>query len=320
MTSDRATAAAPPRFDDSQPGGKYGFWPTETQELLLRASLLPAEEARGAFEAWEARIDLDRLDGASVRLLPLLYHNLVSSQLAEGTPLRDRLRGIHRQAWYKNQLLLGAVSHLLARLSREGLPALMLKGVPLALEYYPSVATRPMSDADILIPDRCASRALEILLAAGFAPKFSDGDWPPRVTASRAFAGPDGWECDVHTRLMHECWEPGVDEGIWDAAVPLVVNGTPTSTLAPEDHALHVLAHGVRRNGLSPVRWIADFVMIVGRKRPFDWRRLQEEARRRRLSLLVHPPWCTCGSASVSSPRGRHCRSGARADRPAGAV
>lgn len=266
----------------------YGFWPSPTQELLLDAALRQDEGALHAFSAWESRVDFDRLDGASVRLLPLLYHNLMALGASDRTRLIGRLRGIHRQTWYKNQLLLGMLSEVLARFSRAGIPTLALKGVPLSLCYYPALAARPMSDADLLIPERNAPAVLDIMHAAGFHPNFPEGDWPPRVTAARAFVHRDGWEIDLHTRVMHECWAADADADFWTAAVPFDVGAAPILTLAPEDHVLHLLAHGVRRNHLPPVRWVADVVMVIRhRERRFDWSRLADQARRRRMSLLV---------------------------------
>jgi hypothetical protein len=108
------------------------------------------------------------------------------------------------------------------------------------------------------------------------------------MTASRSFAHPDGWECDLHTHVMHECLGPHADDDLWTAARSLTVAGIPTLMLAPEDQVLHVLMHAVRRNTLPPVRWVADVALVLRREgTAFDWTRLWEQTRRRRMSLVV---------------------------------
>jgi hypothetical protein len=51
-------------------------WPSPEQELLLKASLLKDEQALRAWSELKARIDPADLDPGSLRLLPLLWHNL----------------------------------------------------------------------------------------------------------------------------------------------------------------------------------------------------------------------------------------------------
>ncbi len=264
----------------------YTFWPTPVHERLIDAALLPGAEAGAAFEDWRARVEFDDIDAASLRLLPLVCHNLAAAGFS-GSPLMGRLRGVRRQHWYRNQLLLGFVSDLLAAFTRAGIPTLLLKGIPLALLHYPTAATRPMTDGDILIPEDAASAALDIVRAAGLRLADPRSEWPPRWIASAGFVHADGWHVDLHTRVMHECWQPGVDDGLWRAAVPMTVNGTPTLTLAREDHLLHALAHGARPNEIAPIRWIVDATMLVRNAPSFDWTRVVTLARQRRLSLIV---------------------------------
>jgi len=73
------------------------------QILLLQAALGQGPEAATAWERWERENGLDRPDEGSYRLLPLVYRNL--SRRGFSGPRWNILRGIHRNAWSKNQLL-----------------------------------------------------------------------------------------------------------------------------------------------------------------------------------------------------------------------
>jgi hypothetical protein len=259
--------------------------PVAAQVLLLRAALLRGQQSRDAFAAWQTCVDIDSLDHGSVRLLPLLHHNLREQRIALPQPLGALLRGTYRLHWYRNQLLIGGIGAVIERFGDAGIPTLVLKGVPLALCAYPAIATRPMSDVDILIPRRQANEALDVAARIGLIPR---GGLPPHVAASRPFLHPRGWEVDLHSSIVHECLELDADDEAWRSAVPFVVGSVRAQTLAPDDHLLHVVAHGRRMSDVSPVRWVADAAMVIGSQGDaFNWERLFEQARARRLTLLI---------------------------------
>lgn len=265
---------------------EYGCWPTAAQRLLLRACLLEGPAAIEAFAAWQRLVDIDTADPGSVRLLPLLSRRLTDARIE--SPLIGRLRGISRQTWYKNSLLIGHVAELLRRLQAAGIPTLALKGVALGPLAYGQIALRPMADADLLVPASHARGAAAALREAGWAPAHAPDEWPPRFTASRSFVNDIGLELDLHIHVMHECLDADADEEFWAAAVPLDVGGVATRALCPADQLLHVLTHGYRPSPLPPVRWVADAAMVIrSAGATLEWGRLVVQARKRRVSLIV---------------------------------
>ena len=127
-----------------------GCLPTPAQKLLLRAALSEGPEAVAAWEQWEREVGLDHPDGGSFRLLPLVYGNL-SAQGYEGAQ-SSTLKGVHRQAWSRNQVLFHQVRPLLEEIHAAGTPILLLKGAALAFQVYPDAGCRPMRDVDVLVP------------------------------------------------------------------------------------------------------------------------------------------------------------------------
>ena len=264
---------------------QYGCWPLDDQVLLLRAALLDGAPALDAWRAWQRRVDLDRIDAGSFRLLPLAYHNL--TRLGVDPVSLGRIRGVYRQAWYKNHLIIGRLADLLVVCRNAGLDTLVLKGVPLGLAYYKDVALRPMVDADVLVPVARAVDALEIVRAAGWVAKDAPLVWPPRFTASRAFANPLGLELDLHCHVLHECLDPNDDDDFWAASRPIAIGGRRRRALCPADQLLHVIAHGFRRSTVPPVRWVADAVTVIRASPDLDWDRLIAQARKRRLTRIA---------------------------------
>jgi hypothetical protein len=122
---------------DPQDDHAGAYWPNPDQTLLLRAAVLPAPQARAAWQALRPRVDLARLDRASLRLLPLLDANLRRHGIDDS--LGDALALAREQAAARNRTLFQGGRRLLATLADAGIDTLMLKGAP---SPRPSTATR----------------------------------------------------------------------------------------------------------------------------------------------------------------------------------
>ncbi|HEX8291585.1 MAG TPA: nucleotidyltransferase family protein, partial [Pyrinomonadaceae bacterium] len=109
-------------------------WPDPGQELLLRAALLRGDDALRAWRQWKRGNDVNEIDTGSYRLLPLLYANLREAACED--ELTGLLKGVYRNAWYKNQLLFHHAAAVLSFLRRAGVETIVLKGIALTRLYY----------------------------------------------------------------------------------------------------------------------------------------------------------------------------------------
>lgn len=185
--------------------------------------------------------------------------------------------------------VLGEVREVLASL--DGIPVMLLKGLPMALFVYREMDVRRMADADLLVrPDRFAE-ACEVLRSRGFglrleAPRALPTA-PAHVDHSLAFRRPGGVEIDLHYFALDECRWEGADEGFWQRSRERVLFGTPVRVPGRTDMLLHVLAHGYRTQRHAP-RWVCDAgALMLDEAERIDWTLLVEETRRRRLVLPV---------------------------------
>ena len=261
-------------------------WPTEQQELLLRTALLEEPDATRAWHAARADLDPDfsTVAGDSMKLIPLVYRNLI--RLGIDDPLVPRLRGIYRRTWYSNQVLFHDVARLLTALRDAGVDTLVLKGAALIERYYGDAGVRPMADVDVLVPYEDARRAVTVLLDLGWTlPKVSLERFM-RLRHGIPFEGPDGRRFDLHWRVLKLLDRPGTWESgaFWRGSVEIEIAGVPTRTLNAADHLLHVCAHGMRWR--PHVFWPADTATIL-RNGDIDWERLLRETRRFRSTLLI---------------------------------
>jgi hypothetical protein len=263
-------------------------WPTPEHELLLRASLLQRREAIEAWREWKSGADVDSLDPGSQRLLPLLYRNL--SVLGVEDPLMERFKGFYQRTWVRNQMRFHDMSTVLHPLHSAGIRTVVLKGAALVLLHYRDHGLRPMADFDLLVPPAQAGAAANLLINL---------DWQPNlrlpevftetflsVRHSQNFEDASGRELDLHWHLLLECCYPGADDDYWAGAVPISINGVPTSALNPTDQLLHVCIHGAKWNPTPPFRWVADAMMVLRTSHSeLDWDRLIRQAERHRLIL-----------------------------------
>jgi Uncharacterised nucleotidyltransferase len=253
------------------------FWPTDQQEALLRAALLPGDTGVSAWRAVRGSLDIDRLEEGSYSLLPPVYRQLQDD--GEPEPLLPRLRGIYRHTWSKNQVLLQDLRAVVDKLVHADVRPLVVGGAA-RLPYYAEPGLRTLTEFELLVAERDVEPALR---AVG----WSGDEVPARVVRGRstlrvAVAGhrPFG----LHWRLLPEY--PGPEEAWWAAARDVELEGVDALALAPADELLHACAGGARTALWANVQWVADATMIL-RSAEVDWDRFTAMAEEWRAALRL---------------------------------
>ena len=255
-----------------------GCWPNSAQDLLLTAALAEPDAAARAWEAWRGRADVDAIDPASFRLLPLIYLNNAGRGVFGDDDAR--LRGVYRQNWARNHRRIHVASKAIAELSRAGIATLGLKGLVLGLRYYGNVGARSMADIDLVTRDDEAYRALEVLEASGWRLLHPPFARERRRGGSTALVNAAGDELDLHWHVLLVQPFASVDEAFWQGAEAIEIGGVPSRALQPADELLHTIVHGLHWNPINSLRWIADAVTLLRRAPHVDWDRLIDAAAR----------------------------------------
>jgi hypothetical protein len=251
-------------------------WPAGPHRQLLRATLHPdPATARAAWQEWRRAQDFDRIDYASMRLVPLLLARIKELGIVDDDA--GRYRGIHRRAWVHSQQVLHRLRSVIEGLEAAGIPTLVLKGAALGTTVYGDTGLRPICDADVLVPHRDAVPAIEWFVRRGWKAEhlktvaaleryhlFHDHAW--------AFdAGGDN-KIDLHWKLLHLGAHPGLDDCFWRQAIGFRLLGIDARTLSPTHHLFHACVHGVPLCTVPGMRWIADAAMLLRHSRePVDW-------------------------------------------------
>ncbi len=254
-------------------------------KLLLTAALESGDVCREAWREWSASVDLDTIDGASFRMIPLLTRKLI----AEGvTDIPPRMKGISHRAWCSNQLLFQHLPSVLKLFADAGLRTLLHKGLPIAFSYYDNVGSRPMSDIDILVPSDRGEESVRLLEQNGWVSLVGSPHHDLAIKHATPFVAQGHASIDLHWNLLvDDCANPRVDDDYWAAAVRLTYGTQETLTLCAADHLLQAIVHGLSRPRHSAIYWVSDAVMIIRKTPSLDWNRLLCQASDRRFGLSI---------------------------------
>jgi len=192
--------------------------------------------------------------------------------------IRSELRAVHHEYWAENQKLFRQLEILLQDLHHAGIATMVLKGAALSVLHYRDMASRPMSDCDVLVPENFGPALVRQYLREGWTPDCIPPDAPDnayfyRYRHALDLVHPAHGKIDLHWHVLLEATEHGADRLFWEGSIPLRVKAVDTRALNPTDQLLHVCLHGYAFNPMPPVRWIADAVTII-RTSTVDWQRM----------------------------------------------
>ena len=275
----------------SRAPSRGGCWPTPQQELLLQAALLQGENSLNAWHSWKKTTDIevDKLEFSSFRLLPQVYRNLCNQGL-NGDLLIEKLKGIYRLHWYKNQRLFHHLAFLLGSFHAVGIKTMILKGVALSLQYYRDYGLCGMEDFDVLVPTRKVLEAIALLKGLGWTTRgiaLEDLTEDYRfVRHSQPFKDTSDCELDLHWHLLPGRPAADADDDFWGGAIEIKINNVSTYALNHTDQLLHVCIHGSVWNDVPHLRWVADAMTILKVvESEIDWARFLVQAQKRRLTI-----------------------------------
>jgi hypothetical protein len=250
------------------------LFPSSQQELLLRAALLSGKPVLDAWQAWRQQVDFEKgVDYNSLRLLPLLYHNLHKHKPED--QLMQRLKGIYRKAWSGNQLLIQKAVQVIDMLNNTGISHMVLNGVPLSLMVYKNQAARPISCIDFMVPFAHIKDTINLLSGKSWTmqqPYYLD--YFLRYGTKIMLVHADQTKLGLFWHPILETEMEEIEPGFMDSALPLKVAESNTHTLCEADALVHTIFHGIRQSNESGLNWIPDAMALINQKdRPVNWDR-----------------------------------------------
>jgi uronate dehydrogenase len=246
-------------------------------EALLRAVLLNGTPAKRAWEQLEHHVDFDGVSKQGFFwAMPLLYRTI--QKLKPDHPRLATLKGIYKQTWYINQLLLDSISPLLKALQNASIATMVLNEAAVTSQYYKDFGLRSIRRFDVLVRPQDARAAVAMAREAGWRPRGPGA----RMAQSGRLDMYSAVFVNTRGQLFKLKWQlnrdtlpalgPSGHDQYWQGAVPLHFGGLRMMTLNASDQLLHVCIDGARSQRTGP--WIVDAMMILNdADSPIDWDR-----------------------------------------------
>jgi hypothetical protein len=258
-------------------------WPDAEQKWLLQACLFPQREAEKAWNSWLKLVDIENLDPASLKLLPLAYRNLSNLK----GPVLDRCRGYYRKTWLQNQLNWKEVKSSLDPLVERGIQVVLLKGMAMILAYYEDLGARTIGDIDILVRTEDLPIVQKIFKQNGLRQSNPRFDLQDKQQIARwhaiSFLDEGGRDIDLHWSFIHE-HSPLLDQAVLRQARALNSYFIPS----PTHLFLQTCIHGAKFSPIPLIRWVADAVTLLKRA-SIEWDELVYLVKEAHIALpMVH--------------------------------
>jgi len=260
-------------------------WPTDEQKLLLHAALQHGEASVAAWELWMEAIDFSDIDFGSQRLIPLLYAKLSENGIHH--QMMASYKGLYRNFWLKNKLLLTAANPVLQELYDNNIETLILKGTGIILGCNIKLALRPMGDIDFMVHKEKVSLATNIMHKIGWQPKqFYPSDLD--LIHAYSFNNGKGQSIDLHWYSLDTDLTDLHTAGYWDRSIMSQLSEVPVQIMGVTDQLMHTCVHGIRWNRVPPIRWIADAIMLYEKPdTEIQWDLLIELSEKLKVSILL---------------------------------
>ena len=224
---------------------------------------------------WDDLIALASYHG----VIPLVRASLLQSETA--IPKRAR------QQLDEDFSACAALSLLYAReLARlpfraNGIPALALKGPPLAIQLYEKASLRQCRDLDLLIPKSELPRAMAVLKASGYRldDSYAGRDDALETDKHLLFIEEDnGAKLELHWAITLPARHIHLDfETLWSRRDEVSVFGTPVAVPGRSDLPLILSVHGSSHYWTS-LKWVCDIAALLQRHPNLDWECVRKQA------------------------------------------
>jgi Uncharacterised nucleotidyltransferase len=230
------------------------------------------------------------------RVRPLLLRSLKAVRWDAVPPSTQfELERIYRSNARRNLLLAGELLRLLGEFQKKDIPVAAIKGPVLAEAVYGDLSLREFCDLDVLVHEENVSQAEDVLVACGYQAQFADRDYRAAFLSYQGqyafrLGQTDLW-VDLHWQLSREgVVFPLKSAEVWPRLEQATIAGRTVPTLAHDDLALFLAAHGTKE-GWRSLMWLSDFAELLRKDQKLDWIALLDRAERshssRQLLLAI---------------------------------
>ncbi|MGX9142431.1 nucleotidyltransferase family protein [Mesorhizobium sp. 128a] len=268
----------------------YGWsWPTGGLDQLLKAALLPDEEAAGRCAArWLDENDIDQVAFREHRLLAAISDRFGRKLAAH--PAHPRLVGLQKMLWTKSRLAMREAEPALQAMIDAGCAVMLIKGASRIAVDASAQRGRVAHDIDILVRPQDMVAAFDVLserdwqIATGVSPQYLR----TRLASLRSmnfFKGSFG-DIDLHQFAYDGSQQSTEDDlAIWQRALAAEFNGVNLLVPSPADRMALAIGHG-GLDAHTHSDWLVDCAVAI-QGGEVDWEVFADVVARRRLAVAA---------------------------------
>ena len=216
----------------------------------------------------------------------LLYHRLKEAGLLMVMPesCREDLREHFLAATARNMMMLHHAGKILQVLRKHGVEVIVLKGLYLAENVYPSIGLRVFGDVDLLLRRADVDGGLALLRSLGYQlSTWYDPQDPNRdIKHLPPLIKEDAPVVELHWNILKEDtpFDIRIDD-LWRRAQPARVAGVDVLALGIEDLILHLAVHASYQHGFrGGIRPLYDITAVLQKwQGQVQWDQLARTAR-----------------------------------------
>jgi hypothetical protein len=237
-------------------GVRGSFWPSPTQEELIRVAIGPSDRAADVWRRLRSEIDLQTLEDGSFALMPLLYERLEA--VVPDEPELSLLKGIYRSTWYKSRLFLDRLDSLVAALGERGIGAIVVGGAAASRRWYSKPGSRPIGLLEVVVAPADAERTRGAATASGWRPAG-------REPGHRRYVDEVGRVLVVYEGVPAPVAGPLGPTDAWTAMLSESEQRSDgMRVLSARDELLFVCGLSARTTSFPSVQWLLDADRIIG--------------------------------------------------------
>ncbi|WIG58077.1 MAG: hypothetical protein OJF49_000822 [Ktedonobacterales bacterium] len=224
-------------------------------------------------EQWRTALGIATLGG----IASLVYAHAAAAGLLAAIPeeVRDEFSAAYRTTLVSNLRLRNEQATLLARLAEQGIEAVAVKGVALALRYYGNLALRPVGDIDLLVRRSQIESGAAVLREMGYVALPGSGHaraFGALRNRALVYLKEDGPTVELHWDLasVPPYAERFATSAIWGRTQRMAVGSAEARYLDPADELRYLCFHYAAQHYAERLIWLVDIAELVGAL-PADW-------------------------------------------------
>jgi hypothetical protein len=236
---------------------------------------------------WKYFLNLADLHG----ITPLLAHNLTNNFTADRIPENylKQLRQIYTNNLFRNVTLSNELKKVLSVFSQHGIPAIVLKGTPLAEYLFGNPGLRSVGDMDILVPPEKLNLAGFLLMEMGYRQTVAPQAWEhPFHEAPYCKLSHFPLIIELHWNLDDERLVAFPQNVFWHRARWLQIQESPIKVLSPEDYLVYLSNH-LFKHTTHRLRLLNDIAELLKKHNgTLDWNYIRESTCSWEIETVVY--------------------------------